>query len=930
MNCRFMYSTFLLVCALLLSGCSSGNMPVVPDNEPIGLFSSSSLPVGVSSLFSDGSPAAGNGALGLFQVHINSNNLSGEMTSIRKASLTDVLEVVDITNFLQMAPCSDCAKLESISLDADGNLVVSIGIKHPFDVGDPAKPITGRNRADLHVFNIEGTVVSNLDCSMFDALEERVANFKLINADGYSGYLDETVSDIFPTEATIHPYILHFDDYSQGNFDSSNPMGFDSVTDPPPSGNLIMPMGCDYDYQDYVFNLSNDPIDFIYVVGCTYAVSAASKGERFTPEYRVPQHNKKAASEVSVEIITNELASGDPSSTAEIEIHVVDINHGVGIGDALDQMLADSSVRNIRIDIPGVESGSISVDVSSPTGTGHDPSNPLVFPATITNSANGDEGTYPGLVKVVDNYLSGLNESPLLNRMEGIIRVDPLVSPLTGLFYIYEFATYNTFEIAIERQTGEPFAVLVPDQFQIEMDDTVVWDATSSFDPDGSIVKYEWDFILENGDPANFSADETTIPPTSTIESPPYNDLGNFYAAVRVTDNLSLTDIAVVYFEVVEFIPHYWTQFMSNKHHNGQTSATGPQTNNIEWKYYSSGTTPLSVVEGYDGTIYFGSEGYEGQPGPQRLDAVNPDGSQKWVYWPTEPADWCSPLGVSSDDEVLYIARYARWFQDSKIVGIDTADGYELWTYRFSLFQNDQGLVLDNGNLVISGEIYGQCSTICLDKDGNQIWIKYTEMGIYISPVQGRDDTIYIKAGYNILAIDPDTGDTLHNYYYYQPGIYMRTSPAVRSDGSIILSMTFYYSKTSNILIYCLDSTLNEQWILEAAEGSPYNGIGIGLNDEIYFTATSHTGPNELYAVAPDGSQVDWCLTGASRWTSPAVGACGTIYVGTTNGAAAINSDGSLLWYFTTTGCGSAPIVAHDGSMYINIEHGVLHKIADV
>ncbi len=907
---------------LLASGCSHGDNPTTP---AANFDSINYLKVGISERFPDGSPASGVGVLGLFNLSIDPSKAAAELVSLRNTALTDVLEVVDITNFLQMAPCYDCARIGSVSLDDDSNLVVSIGIKHPFDLGDPAKPITGRNRADLHVFNVEGTIVSNVAGDSFTGLDETVAGFRLLNADGYSGYLDGILDGIYQTDASIHPYILHFDDYSAGNFNPSNPMGFASVTDPPPSGNLVMAMGCDYDYQDYVFDLSSNPIDFIYVVGCSYAVSAASKGERFTPEYRIPQHNKKAASEVSVEIITNELASGDPSSTAEIEIHVVDINHGVGIGDALDQMLADSSVRHIRIDIPSVESGSIGVDVSSPTGTGHDPSNPLVFSATITNSANGDEGTYLGLVKVVDSYLSGLNESPLLNGMDGIMHVDPLESPLTGLFNICEFATYNTFEISIEHQSGEPFAVLVPDQFQLEMDETVVWDATSSFDPDGSIVMYEWDFILENGDPANFSADETTIPPLVTIESPPYNDLGTFYAAVRVTDNLSLTDIAVVNFEVVEFIPHYWTQFMSNKHHNGQTSATGPQTNNIEWKYYSSGTTPLSVVEGYDGTIYFGSEGYEGQPGPQRLDAVNPDGSQKWVYWPTEPAYWCSPLGVTPDDTVLYVARKGGNGWVCKIVGVDTSDGYELWTFDLIVSRKNHGLVLDNGDLVISGW-ENSCSTVRLDKDGNEIWIKHTELNLYTSPVQGHNGTIYIKSGYNILGIDPATGDTLYSYYFYHLGTWNSTSPAVRPDGSVIFGTSGGVGYPHTIWVYCLDSNLNEQWKLEVDEGSPRSCSGIGPNNEIYFTAS----PNKLYAIASDGSQVDWCLTGASDWTSPAVVAGGTIYVGTTNGAAAINPDGSLLWYFTTTGAGSAPIVAHDGSMYVNIEHGVLHKIVDL
>jgi len=457
------FLTMVIIAILFVSGCSGSN----PTLAPVGENSSSvmqgelaSLPAGVSDYFPDGSPAAGQGALGLFSMHIDSINLSGEMVSLRQTSLTDVLEVVDITNFLMMAPCSDCAKISSISIDADGNLVVSIGIKHPFPAGDMLKPISGKNRGDLHVFNVEGTVVSDTAGTSFPGLGNATAGFALVNADGYTPYLDSVLNDIYPTDATIHPYILHFDDYTAGNFDASNPMGFDSVTDPPPSGNLVMAMGCDYDYQDYVFDIDGT-FDFIYAVGCTYAVSSASKNERFTPEYRVPQHNKKAASEVSVEIITNNLAEGDIASTADIEIHVVDINHAVAVGTNLNEMFADSSIGGITIEIPGVETSPVIVDISSPTGTGHDPSDPLVYAATITNTASGVEGTYAGLVKVLDTYSTGLNESPLLGGMDGIKRVGPIENPLTGLFDIAEFATYQVFDVIVQEPPGF-IEVLIP------------------------------------------------------------------------------------------------------------------------------------------------------------------------------------------------------------------------------------------------------------------------------------------------------------------------------------------------------------------------------------------------------------------------------------------------------------------------------------
>ena len=68
------------------------------------------------------------GTLGLFNLHINPSGTTAELTSMRSGALTDVLEVVDITNFMTLAPCFDCVKINSVSLDIDGNLVVSIGL----------------------------------------------------------------------------------------------------------------------------------------------------------------------------------------------------------------------------------------------------------------------------------------------------------------------------------------------------------------------------------------------------------------------------------------------------------------------------------------------------------------------------------------------------------------------------------------------------------------------------------------------------------------------------------------------------------------------------------------------------------------------------------------------------------------------------------
>ena len=97
--------------------------------------------------------------LGIFSLDLNKDTLSAELTPIRTTSLTDTLEAVDMTNFLTLSPCTDCARIKSVGLDSNENLVVTIGIKHPFDAGNIMEPVSGKNRADLHVFNVEGIVI---------------------------------------------------------------------------------------------------------------------------------------------------------------------------------------------------------------------------------------------------------------------------------------------------------------------------------------------------------------------------------------------------------------------------------------------------------------------------------------------------------------------------------------------------------------------------------------------------------------------------------------------------------------------------------------------------------------------------------------------------------------------------------------------------
>jgi len=77
--------------ALIIASCSGGGKSITspsPDN-PLSASPDASAKIGVSDWFSDGSPAAGSGALGLFNLSVDSKSVSAELTPIRTGALTD-------------------------------------------------------------------------------------------------------------------------------------------------------------------------------------------------------------------------------------------------------------------------------------------------------------------------------------------------------------------------------------------------------------------------------------------------------------------------------------------------------------------------------------------------------------------------------------------------------------------------------------------------------------------------------------------------------------------------------------------------------------------------------------------------------------------------------------------------------------------------
>lgn len=432
---------WLLVIILLMAaafGCSGGPT-VTPD--PTGQEELNSLP----TVSTSGSSEYNSGMLGVYNITLDPTNVTGTIDPIRTTASADVLESVDITGFMTGSPCIDCAKIVGVALNSDGHIIMKLGIKHPFGVADPAKPITAKNRADIQVFNVEGMILSDQPkvITFPDEYKDYATGY-LVNPDGYSLYQDAYLDDIYLTGSDLHPYILHFDDYSTGNFSTSNPNGF---ADPlHPTGNLVMAMGSDYSVKDYEFDIPmGGTFNFAFAIGCTYGFTTTNFTERLNPVYRLPQHNKKAASEVHVEVISNDLEINQLTTSATFKIEIMDINASAEVGDGLDQMLYESDVQSITVEIPGLCYETFD-DPEPISGDGR--TAPLVFEVTVHNDLNNSgTGQQPCLIKIRDAYPARQNPNPVLGRNDAMGRGE---NRKLEPFQLIDFSTYQFLTLEVK------------------------------------------------------------------------------------------------------------------------------------------------------------------------------------------------------------------------------------------------------------------------------------------------------------------------------------------------------------------------------------------------------------------------------------------------------------------------------------------------
>jgi hypothetical protein len=549
--------------ALILVGCSGGgNTPVNPD--AISGLTDSEPAVYISENIAEGSTLPM--IFGIYEVSLDALTMTGDIRPVRNLTALGDSVMVDVTPFLSITPCSNCMKIKSIGLGTDNTIEVTFQTKHPFEPG---------KRLDLHVFDPRGIIVTGYDTTLFsrmridldgDGTYESPAegNIDLVaNADGYTSFYDAVVEDFtgYNVTGNICPFKnLWYNPASIGtetNYDpgADTDHGFTDLT--APRGHNVFPMGGTFEDSRsstmYRFNLiETTSVNFLFVFEASYGVTT-TRFTRQEPRYFLPEFHRKEALIAGVDVLNSSLVAYDssPTNKAMVEISVVDWQAGITPAVNWDYATSPltatrykSDVKNIVIDLPSVLQNMIGLTLADRLSGDGTIDSPYIWNVQFTNELGAGPGKYWGLVAIRDD-LEGSENAPL-----GVS--SDVIHPVK----MHDLTVYQPFCMSVIEGTN------VPPIADVEAAPSPVYaneNVTASvgpncMDPDGSIVKYEYDFDYT---PGNF---EEAIGYTQADPMAPgfgadvfysYDEtqLGPHLIAQRVTDNVGATNID--YIEVI-------------------------------------------------------------------------------------------------------------------------------------------------------------------------------------------------------------------------------------------------------------------------------------------------------------------------------------------------------------------------------------------
>lgn len=463
-------------------------------------------------------------------------------------------------------------------------------------------------------------------------------------------------------------------------------------------------------------------------------------------------------------------------------------------------------------------------------------------------------------------------------------------------------------QVFIEMREGNnanPVAMANADPTEGNAPLTVSFNADGSYDPDGTIVKYEWDFG-EGAGFQDFTENEGAAEHAYTI--------GGLYTAIlRITDDdgamstanaeidVNSPPVAVTNADPADGNAPLTVLFSAD----GSSDSDGIIVK-FEWDFdEGAGWEDFSEAEGVAEYTYVSAGTYTAV-----LRVTDDDGAEDMDSVPIEvseadgPGDW------------WMFGRDPKHNRRSPYVGAQT--GNLKWHVK------PGGAVVSSPAIDAKGAIFVGCSWGYLHRlnpDGTLDWSYDTGGSVNSSPAIGADGTVYVGSanGY-VNAINPH--GTLR-WRYLTPRRVV-SSPTIGPDGVIYIGCGYDLHDYGYLYAFNPDGSL--RWRYSTGSSPVRSSPAIGDDGTIYVGCRS----GYLYAIWSDGT-LRWRRFLGSSWgvhSSPAIGSDGNVYVGSGDGCLwAYTANGAYLWKYYTGyryHIYNSPAIGVDGTIYVgsgNIEN---------
>ena len=325
------------------------------------------------------------------------------------------------------------------------------------------------------------------------------------------------------------------------------------------------------------------------------------------------------------------------------------------------------------------------------------------------------------------------------------------------------------------------------------------------------------------------------------------------------------------------------------------------------WSFPTGDVVFSSPAVGDDGTIYVGSEN-------NNLYAINPSGTQKWVF--IGATDWIDSSPAIGSDGTIYVGSW-----DNNLYAINPANGSQIWK-----FETDS-LIIASPAIGADGTIYfgsSDATFYALNSNGTKQWEFLTTDELDSSPATAADGTIYFGSYEgNLYALNPDGSLKWTFSVDVVEGEDSRisSSPAIDFDGNI-------YFGSGNNRLYSVDPSGTERWSFTAG-GNVDSSPVIGVDGTVYFASRD----GYIYVLDEFGIEDFSILVGDVFFSSPILDDAGNFYItsfvgGGTSKVFAFREDGGFLWEFAISDLvDSSPTIAPNGALYIGGFDGRLYAI---